>query len=103
MNRVNSWGKYNFGKCRETIWAELQSYVDTGMAVTDEMLYTARSTTIFKLGGNLAALDGAGYAVINGTKALTFVENHDKASPQPYAGVRLPSAYPGYPLFLMYS
>lgn len=29
------------------------------------------------IGGNLAALDGAGYAARNGEKALTFVENHD--------------------------
>jgi alpha-amylase len=99
VNNVNAWGKYNFGEVPRNNAGELQSYVDTGMAVTDEMLYTAMYDN-FRFGGNMAALDGAGYAVINGAKALTYVENHDKSPPPnrmlAYAFL---SAYPGYPSF----
>jgi alpha-amylase len=99
VNNVNAWGKYNFGEVPRNNASELQSYVDTGMAVTDEMLYTAMYNN-FKLGGSLAALDGAGYATINGAKALVYVENHDKAPPSNRAlAYAFLSAYPGYPLF----
>ena len=99
VNNVNAWGKFNFGEVVESDVNRLQLYVDTGMAVTDQSLYTAMADN-FKLGGNLAALDGAGYAARNGEKALTFVENHDYGPPAnrllAYAFI---SAYPGYPLF----
>lgn len=99
VNNVNAWGKYNFGEVPRNNANELQSYVDTGMAVTDEMLYTAILNN-FTLGGNLAALDGAGFAAINGANALTYIENHDKWPPTnrllAYAFL---SAYEGYPLF----
>jgi alpha-amylase len=99
VNNVNAWGKYNFGEVVESNVDRLQLYVDTGMAVTDQSLYTDMADN-FKLGGNLAALDGAGYAARNGAKALTFVENHDYGPPAnrllAYAFI---SAYPGYPTF----
>lgn len=99
LNNVNAWGKYNFGEVVESDVDQLQGYVDTGMAVTDQSLYTAMADN-FKFGGNLAALDGAGYAARNGEKALTFVENHDYGPPPnrllAYAFI---SAYPGYPSF----
>jgi alpha-amylase len=99
VNNANAWGKYNFGEVPRNNASELQSYVDTGMAITDEMLYTAIYDN-FKLGGSLAAVDGAGYAIISGAKALVYVQNHDKAPPSnrtlAYAFL---SAYLGYPLF----
>jgi alpha-amylase len=99
VNNVNAWGKFNFGEIVESDLDRLQLYVNTGMAVADQNLYTAMADN-FKLGGNLAALDGAGYAGRNGVKALTFVENHDYGPPAnrllAYAFI---SAYPGYPLF----
>src|SRR4029077_2638922 len=58
VNNVNAWGKYNFGEVVESNVDRLQLYVDTGMAVTDQSLYTVMADN-FKLGGNLAALDGA--------------------------------------------
>jgi alpha-amylase len=67
LNNVNAWGKYSFGEVPRNNAIELQSYVDIGMAVTDEMLYAAMYHN-FGLGGNLAALDGGGYAAINGAK-----------------------------------
>jgi alpha-amylase len=99
VNNVDAWGKYNFGEVVESDIDKLQLYVDTGMAVTDQSLYTAMADN-FKLGGNLAALDGAGYAARNGAKAITFVENHDYGPPVnrllAYAFI---SAYLGYPSF----
>jgi alpha-amylase len=99
VNNVNAWGKFNFGEIVESDLDRLQLYVNTGMTVADQNLYTAMADN-FKLGGNLAALDGAGYAGRNGEKALTFVENHDYGPPAnrllAYAFI---SAYPGYPLF----
>jgi alpha-amylase len=99
VNNVNAWGKYSFGEVVESDPDKLQLYVDTGMAVTDQSLYTAMADN-FKPCGNLAALGGAGYAARNGAKVVTFVENHDYGPPVnrllAYAFI---SAYPGYPSF----
>jgi alpha-amylase len=99
VNNVNAWGKYNFGEVFDGNRDHLSQYVETGMAVTDYSLYFAIRDS-FKFGGNLAALDGAGLAAINGAKALTFVENHDVPPPPngllAYAFI---AAYPGYPSF----
>jgi alpha-amylase len=69
------------------------------MSVTDYSLYYAMQES-FRFTGNLAALDGAGLAAVNGPKALTFVENHDVGPPAnrllAYAFL---AAYPGYPCF----
>ena len=96
---VNAWGKYNFGEVYDSNIALLQTYVDTGMAVTDYNLYFAMKDA-FRFGGNLAVLDGAGFAAVNGSKALTFVQNHDVGPPDDrllaYAFI---ASYPGYPLF----
>jgi alpha-amylase len=99
VNAVNGWGKYNFGEVFDGNVEYLSRYVETGMAVTDYALYfTMRDA--FRFGGNLAALDGAGLAAVNGPKALTFVENHDAEPPVnrglAYAFI---AAYPGYPSF----
>ena len=99
INNVNRWGKYNFGEVFNGDLGYLFSYVATGMAVTDYALYFAIRDS-FRLGGNLAALDGRGVAAADGTKALTFVENHDVPPPPnrllAYAFI---AAYPGYPAF----
>jgi alpha-amylase len=58
----------------------------------------------FKFAGNLAALDGAGLAAINGPKALTFVENHDAGPPvNRLLAYAFLAAYPGYPCFFRVS
>jgi alpha-amylase len=102
VNNVNAWGKYNFGEVYDGDIGYLLQYVETGMAVTDYSLYFAMRDN-FHFAGNLAALDGAGLAAINGPKALTFVENHDVGPPVnrvnrilAYAFI---AAYPGYPCF----
>jgi alpha-amylase len=99
VNNVNKWGKYNFGEVYDGNLDYLQEYVATGMAVTDYNLYFAMKES-FRFAGNLAALDGAGFAARNGPKALTFVENHDTGTPAnsllAYAFI---TAYPGYPCF----
>jgi alpha-amylase len=100
VNNVNTWGKFSYGEVYDSNLDMLQSYVDTGMAVTDYNLYDAIRNN-FVLGGNLAALDGAGYAMRNGAKAVTFVENQDVGPPTnrtlAYAFL---SAYPGYPMYM---
>jgi alpha-amylase len=99
VNNVRSWGKYSFGEVYSGDRDYLVSYVATGMAVTDYALYFAIRDN-FRLGGNLAALDGAGIAAADGANALTFVENHDVDPPRnrllAYAFI---AAYPGYPAF----
>jgi alpha-amylase len=54
----------------------------------------------FTFGGDLTRVDGAGFAMKEPYKSLTFVENHDVAAPQnrllAYAFL---SAYPGYPMY----
>lgn len=69
------------------------------MAVTDYTLYFLMRDC-FQFGGNLAALDGAGLAGVNGPRAVTFVQNHDVGPPPnrllAYAFI---SSYPGYPLY----
>jgi alpha-amylase len=96
---VRRWGKYNFGEVVSGDLGYLSSYIATGMAVTDYALYFALRDQ-FRLGGNLAALDGAGVAAADGTNALTFAQNHDVGPP---ANRRLAqafiAAYPGYPAF----
>src|SRR5262249_27160369 len=96
---VRAWGKYSFGEVLSGDQAYLLSYVATGMAVTDYVLYFALRDN-FRFGGNLAALDGAGIAASNGPSALTFVQNHDVGPPVnrllAYAFI---AAYPGYPAF----
>jgi alpha-amylase len=103
VNNVNAWGKYNFGEVYDANIGYLLSYVDTGMAVTDYNLYfTMRDS--FQFAGNLAALDGAGLAAVNGAKALTFVENHDVGPPvNRILAYAFLAAYPGYPCFFKVS
>jgi alpha-amylase len=96
--QVNHWGKFHFGEVFHGAPDFLQQYVDAGMAVTDYSLYFALQNA-FRYQGNLAVLDGAGFAARDGGKALTFVENHDVPPPTnrllAYAFL---AAYPG-PMF----
>ncbi len=99
VNNVNSWGKFNFGEVYSANLDELQQYANAGMAVTDYNLYDAIRNS-FQFGGDLAALDGAGFAARNGSQALTFVENHDVgAPPNRLLAYAFLSAYVGYPLY----
>ncbi len=99
LPNVKKWGKYSFGEVMSGDLGYLSPYIVTGMAVTDYALYFLMRDN-FKLGGNLAALDGAGVAGVNGPNALTFVQNHDVDPPVnkllAYAFI---AAYPGYPAF----
>ena len=99
LDNTLRWGKYSFGEVYNSGIENLKSYVATGMAVTDYALYFAMKDA-FRLGGDLAALDGAGLAAIAGPNALTFVPNHDVGPPVnrmlAYAFI---AAYPGYPAF----
>jgi alpha-amylase len=99
VNNVRRWGKFSFGEVLSGNLGYLKSYIATGMAVTDYPLYFAMRDH-FRLGGNLAALDGAGVAGVDGFQAVTFVENHDVGPPinrlLAYAFI---AAYPGYPSF----
>jgi alpha-amylase len=99
VNNVRQWGKYNFGEVYSGDVGYLRSYIATGMAVTDYALYFALRDN-FRLGGDLAGLDGAGVAGVDGLNALTFVQNHDVGPPVnrllAYAFI---AAYPGYPAF----
>jgi alpha-amylase len=99
LPNVKRWGKYSFGEIVSGDQGYLLSYVATGMAVTDYALYFVIRDN-FRLGGNLAALDGAGIAATDGPDALTFVENQDTPPPVnrllAYAFI---AAYPGYPAF----
>src|SRR5262249_18877372 len=93
------WGKYNFGEVLSGDLSYLFSYVATGMAVTDYPLYFVIRDN-FRLGGNLAALDGAGVAAADGANALTFVQNHDVLPPpNRLLAQAFIAAYPGYPAF----
>ncbi len=96
---VNSWGKLSIGEVYDADFSMLQSYVDIGMMVTDYNLYDATSSA-FRFGGNLSSLDGAGYAARNGSRAITFIENHDVGPPpnRRLAQAFL-AAYVGYPIF----
>lgn len=98
-NNVRAWGKFNFGEVFDANMDLLQSYVDAGMAVTDYNLYF-KIRDAFNFGGDLASLDGAGFAMRNGGAAVTFVENHDSAPPSnrllAYAFL---AGFPGYPFF----
>lgn len=99
VNNTNAWGKLSFGEVFSSDIGYLQQYVDAGMAVTDYALYYTMIDA-FRFGGDLARLDGAGYAAVNGPRAVTFVENHDVGPPQnrllAYAFL---AAYVGYPIF----
>jgi alpha-amylase len=99
LANTRKWGKYSFGEVYNGNVAYLVSYAALGMSVTDYPLYFQIRDS-FKLGGNLATLDGAGLAAHDGPHAVTFVENHDVAPPAnrllAYAFI---SAYPGYPMF----
>jgi alpha-amylase len=67
------------------------------MAVTDYNLYFALQDA-FRPGGDLSKLDGAGYAAVDGRKAVTFFENHDIDAPQNWQlAAAFVAAYPGYP------
>jgi alpha-amylase len=98
-NQLASWGKYVFGEVYDSNLQYLQGYVNAGMAVTDYNLYFAMQNA-FHFGGDLSTLDGAGYANVDGSAALTFVENQDVGAPAnrmlAYAYI---AAYPGYPYF----
>ncbi len=98
-NNVRAWGKFNFGEVYDASLDLLQSYVDSGMAVTDYNLYF-KIKDAFSFGGDLATLDGAGFAMRRGDAAVTFVENHDSGPPTnrllAYAFL---AGYPGYPFF----
>lgn len=99
VNNVRQWGKYSFGEVYEADIAKLRSYIATGMAVTDYALYFAMRDA-FRLGGNLAALDGAGVAAVDGPDALTFVQNHDVGPPpNRLLAEAFIAAYPGYPAY----
>jgi alpha-amylase len=99
MNNVNGWGKFGYGEVYDGNPDNLQRYVDAGLAVTDYTLYFAMHDA-FQYGGDLSRLNGAGYAIRNGSAALTFVENQDVGPPPnrnlAYAFL---AAYPGYPMF----
>jgi alpha-amylase len=99
VNNTRRWGKYSFGEVYVGDIGVLQSYVATGMAVTDYALYF-KLRDAFRFGGDLSTLDGAGLAAIDGPNALTFVQNHDVGPPAnkllAYAFI---AAYPGYPAF----
>lgn len=96
---TNAWGKFSFGEVYDANLDMLRSYADLGMAVTDYNLYHAMFQA-FRFGGDLATLDGAGFAGQNGGRAVTFVENHDVGAPEnrllAYAFL---AGYPGYPFF----
>ncbi len=99
VNNVRAWGKFSFGEVYDAKTGILKSYADTGMAVTDFKLYDVIQR-VFRLGGNLSELDGAGYAMIDGPKSVTFVENHDVgAPPNRHLAYAFIAAYPGYPIF----
>ena len=99
LNNVRSWGKFSFGEVYDGNRDYLLSYAGLGMAVTDYALYFAMRDN-FRLGGNLAELDGVGIAAVDGPNAVTFVQNHDVGPPVnrllAYAFI---AAYPGYPAF----
>lgn len=96
---VRRWGKYNVGEVFSGDLGYLAAYIATGMAVTDYPLYFALRDQ-FRLGGNLAALDGAGVAAADGANALTFVQNHDVGPPpNRRLAQAFIAAYPGYPAF----
>jgi alpha-amylase len=99
MKKVKAWGKFSVGEVYDANLDLLKSYSDLGMSVTDYNLYF-RIFDAFKYGGNLASLDGAGYAGRDQEHAATFVENHDVPPPTnrqlAYAFL---STYPGYPFF----
>lgn len=98
INNLNAWGKFSFGEVYDGNVGYLQSYADTGMAVTDYSLYFVMKDS-FKFGGNLAQLDGAGLAGANGPQAVTFIENHDVGPPaNRLLAQAFIAAYPGYPL-----
>ena len=92
-------GAYNFGEVYSGDYDYLFSYISLGMAVTDYPLYFQIRDN-FRAGGSFYRVNGAGIAVRDGLKALTFVENHD-VGPPPYR--RLAQAfiavYPGYPAY----
>jgi len=96
-NNTAAWGKFTYGEVYDGNLDYQQGYVDAGMAVTDYHLYFAMKNA-FQYGGDLSQLDGAGFAMRNGSQALTFVENGDVGAPQnadmAYGFI---TAYPGYP------
>lgn len=99
VGNVQSWGKFSFGEVYDADMGVLQSYADIGMSVTDYSLYDAIRRA-FDVGGDLATLDGAGYAQRDAFKAVTFVENHDVgAPPNRILAYAFLAGYPGYPLF----
>jgi alpha-amylase len=99
VNNVRRWGKYNFGEVFDGDLGVLQSYIDTGMAVTDYALYF-RMRDAFRFGGDLSTLDGAGVAAADGQNAVTFVQNHDVGPPENrLLAQAFIAAYPGYPAF----
>ena len=65
VNNVKGWGKYNFGEVYDADLGVLNSNIATGMAVTDYALYF-RMRDAFRFGGDLASLDGAGVAGVDG-------------------------------------
>ena len=99
LGKVSSWGKFSVGEVYDANHDFLRNYADLGMSVTDYSLYF-RMVDAFKFGGDLATLDGAGYAGSDQSKAATFVENHDVPPPAnrllAYAFL---ATYPGYPFF----
>jgi alpha-amylase len=99
LPNVRRWGKYSFGEVYRGDLNYLSSYIATGMAVTDYALYFSMRDN-FRLDGNLAALDGAGVAGVDGPNALTFVQNHDTGPPpNRLLAHAFIAAYPGYPAF----
>jgi alpha-amylase len=99
LPNTRRWGKYSFGEVLSGDRDYLASYIATGMAVTDYPLYFAIRDN-FGFGGNLAALDGAGIAGVDGPNALTFVQNHDVGPPaNRLIAHAFIAAYPGYPAF----
>ena len=96
---IRSWGKLVWGEVYDAKPDLLQSYVDTGMKVTDYNLYDAVQAA-FRFGGSLRRLEGSGFAARNGSESMTFIENHDVGAPQ---NRRLAqaflAAYAGYPIF----
>ncbi|MUV88865.1 DUF1939 domain-containing protein [Halapricum sp. CBA1109] len=99
---ANQWtdelGLYTVGEVLDGSTAVNQGYADTGMSVTDYALYFVMKEQVFKSGGDMNALDGAGLVNQDPTRALTFVSNHDSAPPEyerlAYAYIL---TYEGYP------
>jgi alpha-amylase len=83
---ANQWadqfGLYKVGEVLDGSTSMNQQYADTGMSVTDYALYYTLKEDVFKSGGDMNALQGAGLVNQDPSRALTFVSNHDSEPPE---------------------